>query len=54
MRGAVLTDVDLRGSNLRGMQIGVKELKGAIIEPRQAAEVAMLLGMVVKPLEVDG
>ena len=53
MRGAVLAGVDLRGSTLVGMQIGVKELKGVIIEPRQAVEIATLLGVIVEPLEPD-
>lgn len=47
-RGAKLREADLRGSTIDGMQVGVKELQGAIIDAAQAVRVAGLLGITVK------
>jgi uncharacterized protein YjbI with pentapeptide repeats len=48
LRGSKLTGADLRGSIISGMQVGAPELKGAIIDPTQAVQVASLLGLSVK------
>ena len=47
-RGAKLHGADFRSSIISGMQIGIKELQGAIIAPQQAVQLASLLGVVVK------
>lgn len=47
-RGAKLAGADLRGSIVANMQIGLTELRGAIVDPQQAIQVAALLGMMVK------
>ncbi|MBN1440508.1 MAG: pentapeptide repeat-containing protein [Anaerolineales bacterium] len=47
-RGSKLQDVDLRGSALDGAQAGWEEWKGAIVDPRQAVQVAGLLGIAVR------
>jgi hypothetical protein len=48
MSGAILDGVDLRGSNIEGMRVGAKELRGAIVDPVQAVELVRILGIVVK------
>ncbi len=48
LRGSRLIGADFRGSIIDGMQAGAPELKGAIIEPLQAVQVANLLGLIVK------
>jgi uncharacterized protein YjbI with pentapeptide repeats len=48
LRGSKLAGADLRGSIINGMQVGAPELKGAIIDPAQAVQVASLLGLNVK------
>lgn len=45
MAGARLDGADLRGSNLAGVEAGAGDLRGAIIEPSQAAELISLLGV---------
>jgi len=47
-RGATLGGADLRGSTLAGLQVGLAELRGAIIDPSQTASVAGLLGVIVQ------
>lgn len=49
-RGATLAGADLRGSTLAGLQVGLAELRGAMIDPSQTASLAGLLGVVVKSL----
>ncbi len=51
LRGAKLAGADLRTSIIDGMQVGIKELQGAIIDPLQAVQVVSLLGLVVKENE---
>jgi uncharacterized protein YjbI with pentapeptide repeats len=51
LRGAKLVGADLRGSTLDGLNVGIKELQGAIIAPTQAVQVASLLGIVIKGFE---
>jgi uncharacterized protein YjbI with pentapeptide repeats len=47
-RGAKLEGADLSTAKIDALQIGVKELQGAIIAPWQAAQVVSLLGIVIK------
>ena len=49
--GASLRDVDLRGSIIDGLKAGVREWQGAVIDPTQAVQVAMLLGLTIKPID---
>lgn len=46
--GATLTNTDFRGSVINGLQVGAKELQGAIIEAAQAVQMVGLLGLQVK------
>ncbi len=48
LREAELTCADLRRSNLNGMQVGLRELHGAIIDSSQAVYVASLAGVVIR------
>ncbi len=50
LRGARLTDADLRGCTINGVKVGAQELRGAVLDPAQATQVAGLLGIVVKDL----
>ena len=47
-REAKLESADLRTATINGLQVGVKELQGAIIAPEQAVQVAGLLGIRVQ------
>jgi uncharacterized protein YjbI with pentapeptide repeats len=51
LRGAKLAGTDLRGSIIAGVQVGIKELYGAIIDPSQVLHIAALVGVVVKEIE---
>ncbi len=51
LRGAGLKGTDFRGSILDGMQVGIKELQGAIFEPAQLIHLTSLLDITVKALE---
>jgi uncharacterized protein YjbI with pentapeptide repeats len=51
LRGSKLNGADLRGSILNRVQVGAKELHGAIIDPTQAVQVVSLLGLTVKELD---
>ncbi|HLF27654.1 MAG TPA: pentapeptide repeat-containing protein [Anaerolineae bacterium] len=51
LRETQLAGADFRGSTIAGMQVGVKELQGAIIDPAQAAQIVGILGVVVKPAD---
>lgn len=46
-RGTKLSRADFRGSTIAGMQVGVKELQGAIVDSAQAIQIAGLLGITV-------
>jgi uncharacterized protein YjbI with pentapeptide repeats len=48
LRGTTLHGTDLRGSQLDGLRVGVKDLEGAIIDAQQAVQLAALLGVIVK------
>jgi uncharacterized protein YjbI with pentapeptide repeats len=48
LHGANLMGADLRGSVLEGIRVGVKELRGAIVDFQQAAVLVQMLGVVVK------
>lgn len=48
LRNTKLVGTDFRGSMLSGIQVGIKELQGAIIDPAQAVQLADLLGMTVR------
>ncbi len=43
-----LKDIDLRTCGLQGLQVSLPDLKGAIVTTLQAADLAVLLGLVVK------
>lgn len=43
-----LKDFDLRTCRLAGMQITLSDLRGAVVTPLQAAELAALLGLVIR------
>ena len=47
-RNTKLVGADFRGSAIDGVQIGIRELQGAIIDPSQAVLLAALLGIQVK------
>jgi uncharacterized protein YjbI with pentapeptide repeats len=51
LRGAKLAGTDFRGSIIDGVQVGLKELHGAIIDPSQVMHIAALVGVVVKGIE---
>jgi len=51
LRGAKLAGTDFRGSIIDGVQVGIKELYGAIIDPTQVMHIANLVGVVVKEHE---
>jgi uncharacterized protein YjbI with pentapeptide repeats len=48
LRNTKLKGADLRGSTLVGVQVGIKELQGAIVTPIQAIQLAGLLGVTVQ------
>ncbi len=48
LREAQLEGADLRGSGLNGVQVGLHELRGAIIDSTQAIFVAGLTGVVIR------
>ena len=48
LRNTKLKGADLRGSTITGVQVGIKELQGAIITPIQAIQLAGLLGVTVQ------
>jgi uncharacterized protein YjbI with pentapeptide repeats len=48
LRDTKLKGADLRGSTITGMQVGIKELQGAIVTPIQAIQLAGLLGVTVQ------
>ncbi len=48
LRDTTLSGTDFRSSVIDGMQIGLKELRGAIISPPQTIHLASLLGVIVK------
>jgi uncharacterized protein YjbI with pentapeptide repeats len=43
-----LKDIDLRTCRLQGIQITLPDLKGAVVTPVQASDLAALLGLVIK------
>jgi uncharacterized protein YjbI with pentapeptide repeats len=47
-QGANLTGADLRGSTLDGARIGIKEMRGMIVDLHQAAVLVQMLGGIVK------
>jgi uncharacterized protein YjbI with pentapeptide repeats len=51
LRNTKLAGADFRGSTLDGLQVGIKDLQGAIIDPTQAVHLASLLGMTVQPVD---
>jgi uncharacterized protein YjbI with pentapeptide repeats len=53
LRNTRLKGADLRGSAITGMQVGIKELQGAIVTSSQAIQLAGLLGVTVRE-EDDG
>ena len=51
LREAKLAGADFRQSIIGGMQVGLRELQGAIIDPTQTAYVAGLAGLVIRDAE---
>jgi uncharacterized protein YjbI with pentapeptide repeats len=49
LEGATLKDVDVSTSRLSQVKVGVKDLRGLIVSREQAAALAALLGLVVRP-----
>ena len=45
MTGARLQDADLRGSNVEGLRLDAKDVRGATVDPAQAMVLARLLGI---------
>lgn len=45
---ANLNHTDVRGSNIDNIRIGTKEVKGLIVEPHQALQIAYLLGIDIR------
>jgi uncharacterized protein YjbI with pentapeptide repeats len=45
LRNAKLQGTDLRGSTITGLQVHVRDLEGAIVDPGQALDLAPLLGV---------
>ncbi len=43
-----LKDIDLRSCRLQGIQISLPDLRGAIVTPMQASDLAALLGLVIR------
>lgn len=48
LRNTKLVGTDFRGSALDGIQVSIRDLQGAIIDPTQAVHLASLLGMTVR------
>jgi uncharacterized protein YjbI with pentapeptide repeats len=48
LRNTKLKGADLRGSTITGVQVGIKEIQGAIVTSSQAIQLAGLLGVTVK------
>ncbi len=48
---AALAGADVRGCTLNGLQVEARDLQGLILDPSQAAQVAGLLGIIVKDLD---
>ncbi|HEY3340799.1 MAG TPA: pentapeptide repeat-containing protein [Anaerolineae bacterium] len=48
LRGAKLRGADLRGSTLEGLLVNASDLSGVIIEPAQAVQIAIRLGIEVR------
>lgn len=48
LRNARLRNVDLRDSEIEGMLVAPEDVKGAIVSPSQAMELARLLGLVIR------
>ena len=46
--GMPLKDIDLRSTDIRGIRVVGGELKGAIVSPVQAMELAKILGVVIR------
>jgi len=44
----LIKDIDLRTCQLQGIQITLPDLRGAIVTPMQASELAVLLGLVIR------
>ena len=47
---ARIDDVDLRGSQIEGIQIPMNRLKGVVIDPMQASEIAAMTGAQIREL----
>ena len=49
----LLSEIDLRGSQLAGMYADANALQGTFVDPFQVADIASMLGLVVKRLPTD-
>ena len=48
LSGAKLKDADLRGADIEGLLVRSEDVRGAIVTPPQAMELARLLGLVIR------
>ena len=46
-----LKEIDLRTCRLQGLQVALPDLKGAVVTPLQAVDLAVLLGLVIRERE---
>lgn len=49
--GAMLVGADLRGSELKGVRLGLREVAGVLVEPQQLPDLAHLLEVSVQALD---
>jgi uncharacterized protein YjbI with pentapeptide repeats len=52
LRHAGLAAADVRGCTLNGVRVEARDLQGLVLDPSQASQVAGLLGIIVKDLDV--
>lgn len=50
---AALGAVDFRGSHLAGIQLDADRLRGNVFDPSQLADIAQVLGLIVKEFQAD-
>ena len=48
LTGAKLKGADLRGADIEGITARAEDVRGAIVTPAQAMELARLLGLVIR------
>ncbi len=48
LTGAKLRGTDFRGADIEGITVRAEDLRGAVVTPAQAIELARLLGIVIR------